>query len=150
LPTIKLDTLPLEAVIDAIRSGISLVQPDVVYVNHCGDVHSDHRIIFEAAMSALKPFNSPQHGVKRLLSYEVLSSTDAMPPSQSRSFLPNVFCDITKFIDRKIEIMSNYKTEVQQYPLPRSLDTIRALARYRGASIGCEYAEAFMLLREVQ
>ena len=36
------------------------------------------------------------------------------------------------------------------FPLPRALESIKALARYRGSTIGCAYAEAFMLVREVQ
>jgi LmbE family N-acetylglucosaminyl deacetylase len=64
-------------------------------------------------------------------------------------FTPNVYIDVSDQIDRKIEIMSLYETELQPYPLPRSPETIRALARYRGATIGVEYAEAFMLVREV-
>jgi hypothetical protein len=100
-------------------------------------------------MSVLKPFYSGRHGVKRILSYEILSSTDAAPASNARSFVPNVYVDISKFIDRKLEIMSMYKTEVHEYPMPRSLDTIRALARLRGSTIGAEYAEAFSLVREV-
>jgi N-acetylglucosamine malate deacetylase 1 len=149
LPTIRLDRLPLEEVINGIRNAIESSKPDVVYLNHHGDVHSDHRVVFEATMSVLKPFYSSRHGVKRILSYEIPSSTDAAPPSNARSFVPNVYVDISKFIDRKLEIMSLYKTEVHDYPMPRSLDSIRALARFRGSTIGAEFAEAFSLVREV-
>jgi hypothetical protein len=100
-------------------------------------------------MSVLKPFHLNKLGVRRVLSYETLSSTDAMPPLMARSFVPNVFCDITPYIERKLEIMSLYPTEVQPYPLPRALESIRALARLRGSTVGVEYAESFMLLREV-
>jgi len=148
-PTVKLDTIPLDEMIGAIRDAIAEAQPDCVYVNHWGDVHSDHRVVFEATMSVLKPFYSLRHGVKRVLSYEILSSTDSMPPIAARSFVPNVFSDVSHHIERKLEIMSLYATEVQPYPLPRAAESIRALARYRGATIGAEYAEAFALMREV-
>jgi N-acetylglucosamine malate deacetylase 1 len=149
LPTIRLDTLPVEQVINAISEAISAAKPDIVFLNHHGDVHSDHRVVFEATMSVLKPFYSARHGVKRVLSYEILSSTDAMPAGVARAFVPNVFIDISKFIERKLEIMDLYATEVHEYPMPRSLDSIRALARLRGSTIGAEYAEAFSLVREV-
>jgi LmbE family N-acetylglucosaminyl deacetylase len=149
LPTIKLDTLPLEQVMEPVRTAVDAAKPEVVYLNHSGDVHSDHRVIFEATMSVLKPFYSAKHGVKRVLSYEVQSSTDAMPANPARNFVPNVFSDITPHIDRKLEIMELYKSELQPYPLPRSLDSMRALARYRGSTIGKEFAEAFSLIREV-
>jgi LmbE family N-acetylglucosaminyl deacetylase len=148
-PAIRMDTVPLEELIGAIGEAIAEAKPDYVYVNHFGDVHSDHLRVFEATMAVLKPFYSSKHGVRRVMSYEVPSSTDAMPPIPARNFLPNMFSDVTDFIDRKLELMSMYETEVQPYPLPRSSESIRALARYRGATIGAEYAEAFMLIREI-
>jgi LmbE family N-acetylglucosaminyl deacetylase len=149
LPTVRMDQVALEDVIRGIRDATDEARPDCVYLNHAGDVHSDHRVTFEATMSALKPFYSSKHGVRRVLSYETLSSTDAMPPSAGRSFSPTVFTDITPFVERKLEIMSLYSTEVQSYPLPRALESIRALARLRGSTVGVAYAEAFMLIREV-
>lgn len=149
LPTIKLDTIPLDEIIVAIRDAITDSKPDYVYLNHFGDVHSDHRVVFEATMSVLKPFYSGKHGVSKVLSYEILSSTDAMPANPARAFVPNVFTDVTEFLERKLEIMSLYESELQPFPLPRALESMRALARYRGATIGAEFAEAFMLVREV-
>ena len=148
-PTIRLDTIPLEEFIAAIRNAISDCKPELVYLNHFGDVHSDHRIVFEATLSVLKPFYSGTHGVKRILSYEVVSSTDAAPLNPARAFVANVFTDVTDFLEKKLEIMALYESELQPSPLPRALDNLRALARLRGATIGVEFAEAFMLVREV-
>jgi len=148
-PTIKLDTIPLDEIIVAIRDAVTDSKPDVVYLNHFGDVHSDHRVVFEATMSVLKPFYSGKHGVKKILSYEVLSSTDAAPMNPARAFVPNLFSDVTDFWEKKLEIMALYESELQEYPLPRALDSLRALGRVRGATIGAEFAEAFMLVREV-
>lgn len=149
LPTTLLDTLPIQELIAALAGVIEETRPDCVYLNHANDVHSDHRAVFVAAMSALKPFYTRTHGVKRILSYEVLSSTDASLPTASGAFNPTAFCDISAVLDRKLEIMSLYQSELQPYPLPRSLETIRALARFRGGTIGAEYAEGYVLLREV-
>ncbi|HET6977566.1 MAG TPA: PIG-L deacetylase family protein [Pyrinomonadaceae bacterium] len=148
-PTIKLDTIPLDEIIVAIRDAVTDCKPDIVYLNHYGDVHSDHRVVFEATMSVLKPFYSGQHGVKKVLSYEVLSSTDAAPLNPARAFVPNVFTDVTSVFEKKLEIMALYESELQASPLPRALDSLRALGRVRGATIGAEFAEAFMLVREV-
>lgn len=147
-PTTRLDSLSQDEIIAGFHKVIDEAKPSCIYLNHGGDVHTDHRIIFDSVISAIKPFNSKRHGVKRILSYETPSSTDAAPPSFP-NFQPNVFSDITEFIERKLEIMSIYTTEIQSYPLPRALDSIKALARYRGATIGVEYAESFMLVREV-
>ena len=146
-PAARLDTVPLEELLKSINEIVAEVKPDWIYTVHTGDIHSDHRIVFEATMSAVKSFNN---GVQRLLSYETISSTDAMPSSTATVFLPNVYCDITPFIERKLEIMSLYQGEVHPYPLPRALESIRALARFRGATVATEYAEAFMLLRELR
>ena len=146
-PAARLDTVPLEDLMTAFNEIVAEVKPDWIYSVHSGDIHSDHRAVFEATMSAVKSFNS---SVSRLLSYETISSTDATPPRPATVFLPHVYCDITPFLERKLEIMSLYEGEVHPYPLPRALESIRALARFRGATVAREYAEAFMLLREVR
>lgn len=148
-PTTRLDTLSQAEIIASVGRVIAEAQPHSVYLNHAGDVHSDHRIVFDSVTSAIKPFYSSRHAVRRILSYETLSSTEAAPPNQTRTFLPTVFCDITNFIERKLEIMSLYRTEAQPYPLPRANESIQALARFRGATVGVEYAEALMLIRDL-
>lgn len=149
LPSIRLDTLPLADMIGRIREVIAEVKPEVVYLVHGGDVNSDHYMVFTATMSVLKTFYMRKWGVQRILSYETLSSTEAAPPHPSRAFVPNVYRDITPYIERKIEIMGLYESESHPDPMPRGPSAIRALARYRGASIAVDYAEAFMLIREV-
>ncbi len=148
-PATRMDTLSQAEIIASVSRVVTEAQPHSVYLNHAGDVHSDHRIVFDSVISAIKPFYSSRHGIKRILSYETLSSTEAAAPDHAQAFLPTVFCDITNFIERKLEIMSLYRTEAQPYPLPRASESIRALARYRGATIGAEYAEAFALVREI-
>ncbi len=148
-PTIRLDTIPLADLIGRIRDVIQEVKPEVVYLVHGGDVNSDHAVVFKATMSVLKTFYMRKWGVRRVLSYETLSSTEAAPPQPDRAFVPNVYRDITPYIEQKVEIMGLYESETHSDPWPRGPSAIRALARYRGASIGVDYAEAFMLIREV-
>ena len=45
--------------------------------------------------------------------------------------------------------MKIFKSEIGEHPFPRSEKNIRALAVLRGATCGCEYAESFMLLKEI-
>lgn len=148
LPTTRLDAIPQADLMVGIRGVVDEVRPDCVYLVNRSDVHSDHRVTFEAVLAVLKPFHSADT-VRRILSFETLSSTEAAPALADRAFVPNVFVDITRYIEEKLSIMALYETEAQPYPQPRSPETIRALARFRGGSIGVEYAEAFMLLREV-
>lgn len=148
LPTTRLDTVPQNELIAGIRNAVELVHPDTVYLVNASDVHTDHHAVFTAALSVLKPFHMAKWGVRRILSYETLSSTDAAPPQYVPPFVPNVFVDITPYLEQKLEIMRAYETEQQADLLPRGSSAIRALARYRGSAIGVEYAEAFMLIRE--
>jgi LmbE family N-acetylglucosaminyl deacetylase len=147
--TTRLDSLPIGQIIEAIRSVAEVVRPNIVYVVNGGDVHSDHRIVFAATMSVFKPLYMQRLGVNRILSYETISSTDAGVSQLCAPFLPTVFSQITGFMDRKIEIMQLYETEIQPDPLPRGPSALRSFARFRGATVGVEYAEAFMLLREL-
>ena len=149
LPTARLESLPHAELMDRIREVIAEVRPEIVYLVHDGDVHTDHHAVFQATLCVLKAFYMRKLGVRAVLSYETLSSTEAAPPQSSRIFMPTVYREIGDHIDKKIEIMSLYATETQPDPMPRGSSAIRALARYRGATIGVEYAEAFMLIREV-
>jgi len=148
-PTALLDNVGHAELVEGVSNVLSEVSPEIVYLIHGGDAHTDHHIVFTATMSALKPAYMARLGVHRVLSYETLSSTEAASPLAHQSFTPNVFSDITPYIDRKIELMGLYGTEIQQDPLPRGPSAIRALARYRGSTIGVEYGEAFMLVREL-
>ena len=80
---------------------------------------------------------------------ETLSETEFSLSTKDDSFIPNVFVDISDYMDKKIEIMKIYKGEMGMHPFPRSERNIKALATYRGATSGCEYAESFMLLKEI-
>jgi len=80
---------------------------------------------------------------------ETLSETEFSLSTKEDSFVPNVFVDISKYIDKKIEAMKLYDSEIGTHPLPRSEINIRSLATYRGATSGCEYAESFVLLKEI-
>ncbi len=146
LPTAALDTLPLGDVIDAIGTAINDFQPDCLLVPHCGDVHSDHRIVFDACAACSKWFRYPS--IKRLMSYEIVSETDFALPGNGDSFQPNVFFNISRQLQRKLDIMALYPDECGEFPFPRSAEVLTALARLRGSQSGYQAAEAFMLLRE--
>jgi LmbE family N-acetylglucosaminyl deacetylase len=145
-PTTKLDTIPLEEIIKKISDIFQKVRPQIVYLPYFEDVHTDHRVVFDAVVSSSKWFRCDS--IKRLLAYETLSETDfGMNPA--KGFGPNVFIDIAAFLDRKISIMEIYAGQLGDFPFPRSEQAIRALASLRGAAAGCAAAEAFMLLKEI-
>ncbi len=146
-PTMRLDETPFSRLIGSISDVFEQVEPNIVYLPFKSDVHTDHQIAFKAAYSCTKTFRCPS--IKKIVMMETLSETEFAPSTKEDSFIPNMFVDITGFIDRKIEIMNHYKTEMETHPFPRSERNIRALATLRGATSGCEYAESFMILKEI-
>lgn len=148
-PNARLDTVATSELMKPIERAVDDIRPEVVYLLHGGDIHTDHCHLFTAAMSVLKPFYMTRRGIRRVLGYETLSSTDAAPQQGERMFMPNVFSDITPYLDCKLEIMGIYESEIHAEPMPRSPSAIRALARLRGSTISTEYAEAFTLIREL-
>jgi LmbE family N-acetylglucosaminyl deacetylase len=147
-PTTELDGVPQSELIGGLSRAILQVKPEVIYLVYGGDVHGDHRIAFSATEAALKGFRMKEFGIERILSFETLSSTEAVF-STSYSFFPDVFIDITHQFEEKLAIFSLYKTEQQCNLLPRGNSAIEALARVRGATVGVKYAEGFKLLREL-
>lgn len=145
-PTQMLQTIDLKDFIMAVNSVINEIKPNIIYMPFNGDVHSDHRISFEAIYACTKSFRKPF--IEKLYMIEALSETEFSPAVPGTTFVPNVFVDISEYMEQKLSIMSIYEKEVMAEPYPRSLSSIKALARVRGSRAGVMYAEAFMLLYE--
>jgi LmbE family N-acetylglucosaminyl deacetylase len=145
-PTTRLDVQPMNELVDAIGNVFQEVEPEVIYVPYRNDIHTDHAVVFDAVASCTKWFRYPS--VRRILAYETLSETEfALNPDDS-GFQPNVFIDITRYVEEKVEVMQIYESEIGVHPFPRSESSIRAQATLRGSTSGFEAAESFMLLRE--
>lgn len=148
LPATRLDTLGKGELIGAIGKVIRSVKPDRVYVPYRNDVHSDHSEVFDAAVSASKTFRSPF--VRAIYAYETLSETDFGLRPDDPGFRPNLYEDISGYLDKKLSIMSLFDGEMGEFPFPRSEECLRALATLRGAQANCKAAEAFMTLKEIR
>jgi LmbE family N-acetylglucosaminyl deacetylase len=135
-------------VVNSLTIALRRIQPHVVYLPHPYDVHSDHGVVFQAAATCLKWFRLAT--VEEILAYETLSETEFGLDVSVRPFSPNVFVDISPWLERKLEIMRIFASEMGNFPFPRSEHAIRAQASGRGASMGCEAAEAFALLRSLR
>lgn len=146
-PTTKLDQVGMGDLVAAISKCFNKIQPHTLYVPNRGDVHTDHKYVFDAVISCTKWFRYPS--VKRVLAYETLSETEFSLDPNSDGFKPNVYIDISPYLLKKIEIMNMYKSEMGAFPFPRSEKAMESLATIRGAASGFESAEAFMLLKEI-
>jgi len=145
-PDAKLDTIPQKELQTAISKVVKEVNPEVVFLPHRGDAHKDHRLVFEAGLFICRPgFNS---SVKKILSYEALSETEWGKDIQE--FIPHVYEDITNEIQTKIEAMRAHKSELREYPHPRSLEIVEILAKKRGSEARLKFAESFMMIREIK
>lgn len=144
-PATRLDQVPVSDLVAEISKVFKSFEPEEVFVPHPSDVHSDHRLVFDAVASCTKWFRYPSVG--RVLAYETISETD-FGLGGGQGFRPNVFVDIEPFLDNKLRAMDIYETELGPFPFPRSHQAIRALAMLRGAAAGFKAAEAFELLRE--
>ena len=144
----RLDTVPVADRVAWMSSVVNAVQPEVLYLPHPYDVHSDHAAVFDAAAACTKAFRHPS--VRRVYGYETLSETEFGLRPGVIPFHPNRFVDITGQIEKKVEIMGLYAGEMAAAPFPRSAEAIRALAAFRGVVAGSLAAEAFMVLREIE
>lgn len=129
---------------DAIRSSC----PDEVYLPFWGDMQKDHQITVNGAMVALRAKYS--HAPKRIYAYETLSETGISIPTENNAFIPNVYEDISSYLDGKLEALQFYQSQLHPFPDLRSPETVEALARFRGATVNVKAAEAFMLIRETK
>lgn len=146
VPAVMVETLPRYELNAKFVGLIDRIDPDIVYLPHRGDIQLDHKLIADAAMVALRPGRT---GVKKIYAYETLSETGWDIPNAANEFIPTVYNDINGFLDLKLSAMECFTAQVQEYPQPRSAEALRALAMYRGSTMGMHAAEAFMLIREI-
>lgn len=147
LPDNRLDHLDLLDVVRLIEQFLNKHKPHTVFTHHAGDVNIDHRIVHDAVIAACRP--QPGFFVRELIFFEVPSSTEWRPPGSGEAFNPNWYCDITATLAAKMQALQAYKAELRAFPHPRSEKAIDALAHWRGASVGVEAAEAFILGRKL-
>lgn len=148
LPDNRLDTVPLLDVVKIVEGLVESNQPDVVYTHHGGDLNVDHSVIHRAVLTATRPLTGPTVG--EIYAFEVPSSTEWAFQRLEPAFRPNVFVDVTQWLEAKISAMKCYETESREFPHPRSPQALRAIAERWGSVAGCGAAEAFELVRSIR
>ena len=147
-PTSQLDQVSSSELISTIAKVFHEFSPQEVFLPHPGDIHSDHRITFEACSACTKWFRYPS--VRRVLTYETLSETDFGLDQVAGGFRPNLFVDITDQLGPKLELLQIYQSELGQHPFPRSIEAVNSQCLLRGAQSGVMAAEAFQILRSFE
>ncbi|TRY30950.1 PIG-L deacetylase family protein [Aliiglaciecola sp. M165] len=142
----SLDEIPKRELVGKISEAIQRVCPEILYIPYRNDVHSDHEVVFDASVAATKQFRMPS--IQEILAYETLSETDfCLKPGNV--FSPNYYVNIDGFLEKKKTILSLYQSELGEFPFPRSLEAVDALAKVRGVQANVIASEAFMLLKKV-
>lgn len=143
MPDNRLDSVDLLDVVQTVEMALDRFSPEVVYTHAATDLNVDHRLTHQAVVTACRPV--PECSVKRLLAFEVPSSTE-----WGTGFQPNVFVGMSEeALDRKMKALECYAAEMRPYPHARSREAVEALARVRGVQAGVPVAEAFVLVREI-
>lgn len=146
-PDNEMDTVSVLNVTKAIEELISKYLPQVIYTHHIGDLNVDHQITHKAVLTACRP--QPGICVNEIYAFEVLSSTE-WQTSGYLPFTPDVFVNITEYIEVKKKLLEIYLDEMREEPHSRSINNIIRLCALRGNAVGVEYAEAFSLVRKIK
>lgn len=145
LPDNKFDSVPLLGIVKRVEKTLQAIKPDIIYTHFSDDLNIDHRITCMAVLTACRP--QPKFFVKKVMAFEVLSSTEWQEKKKKSLFCPTYYNDISEFIEEKIKVLEVYQDELRAYPHPRSKQGVKILARYRGLEVGYKHAEAFEIIR---
>jgi LmbE family N-acetylglucosaminyl deacetylase len=148
LPDNRFDTVPLLEVVKIIEELIDRISPQVIYTQHGGDLNIDHVVTYRATLTATRPTRGQP--VREIYAYEVASSTEWAFQQFAPAFRPNVFVDVARTLETKIQTMGHYESEARAFPHPRSPEALRAIAHRWGSLVGCAAAEAFELVRAIR
>lgn len=146
-PAAQLSEVPHGTLNAAIRQLVVDVEPDTLILPFVGDIHRDHQLSFLSGLVAARPHQARYPTT--ILAYETMSETNWNAPYLSPPFVPTMFMNITTTLDRKLEAMRMFGSQLRDFPHERSLEALRALAMLRGATVHLPAAEAFVVIRQV-
>ncbi|MED3800264.1 PIG-L family deacetylase [Lysinibacillus capsici] len=147
-PDNRMDSVDLLDIVKQVEILIEKIKPDIIYTHHIGDVNIDHQMIHKAVITATRPIPG-NHLVEEILFFETASSTEWMTPGTATPFTPNYYVNIEETLHLKLKALEAYEYEMRDWPHARSIKALDYLAKWRGANIGFEAAEAFILGRKI-
>lgn len=146
-PAPDLDCTPISELSMALLKVITDNKSDTIFIPHRGDIHNDHKAVFNAALVAVRPVNN--NTVKRIYCYETLSETEWAAPFSDDAFIPDNFVNIAEVFSTKLDAFRCFKSQMREFPNPRSLKAIESQANLRGSVVGFTHAEAFKTIRAI-
>ncbi|SEW03384.1 N-acetylglucosaminyl deacetylase, LmbE family [Chitinophaga arvensicola] len=147
-PDNRFDTVALLDIVKVVEQEKKNTAAQVIFTHHGGDLNVDHQRTFEAVITACRPMeNEP---VRTIITFETPSGTEWRASTDPRHFIPNMFLQISEEdLQAKVKGMEAYEFEKRAYPHPRSPLALKILAQRWGVAVGCEYAEAFAIIRSI-
>ncbi len=144
-PAPELDLISVSVLSESISNQIQEIRPRTLYLPHRGDIHKDHQAVFDAGLVASRPVAG--NSIKEIFTYETLSETEWAPPYSNDVFIPDVFINVADTFEAKLDALNCFISQLREFPNPRSLKSIEALANLRGSTVGFTHAEAFKTIR---
>lgn len=146
-PDNSFDSVSLLKITQEVEKYVAEIRPDIIYTHHEHDLNIDHRLTFEAVLTACRPCN--ENCPSKIYTFETLSSTE-WQSKDGKQFKPNFYVNIEENVEQKIKALREYKTEMRTYPHSRSEEGVKILAQYRGLEVNLKFAEAFCLVRDIK
>lgn len=115
---------------DVIEAAVKRIHPDIVFTHTEHDLHSDHKVVFDATREAVR-------GACTILCYE--------NPNTPQSFKAGYYVDVSNYLDDKIKALSYHKSQSGKAYLDS--EVIKSAAAFRGTQARVKYAEAFEVVR---
>ena len=146
LPAAMLDQVETYKINKLISDIIKSYKPNMILIPFKNDLHNDHKVINYATRVASRPYLESNSCIHSILEYEILSETNIYQIDVNDTFTPNFYVDISSTLENKLSAFSKYKSQMQQINQPRSNESIKSLASYRGMQLNKKYAEAFKII----
>jgi N-acetylglucosamine malate deacetylase 1 len=113
-----MDTIPQAKLADSISQVVRDFSPTIVYTHNRDDCNADHRSVYWASMVACRPWTC---SVERVFLFEIPGN------NWHCSFDYNIEEDISETLQVKLHALACYKSELREWPHPRSLEHIKRL-----------------------
>lgn len=140
----RMDLEPLANIARELETIIGKLKLLTVLTHSSSDLNIDHRRTTEAVLIVTRPV--PNQTVRTVLSYETPSSTE-WNYSVRQQFGPNVFVDVSAYLEKKLLALAEYDSEPRDWPHPRSIEGLKIAMQQRGGAVGREHVEAFESIR---
>ena len=145
LPATKIHEIPISNLNESLSKFVLENDPSILLIPF-PDRHIDHKLIFESSMVVSRPVGLGKR-IRLVAAYETLSETHWNAPYLEPNFVPNINVDISSTLEKKIDALRCYKSQIDETKSPRSVEAVKSLAKFRGSQSGHDFAESFVCIR---